>query len=116
MGVVKGHKANNSANTKSVTVTETAQKTSLDVSVQGGSNSPGTGTGLSLEGSNALASGSILYGLEYKRIIKQVSPNAVTDVYNVYSDSAAANLITVLTIIYETASKNIISDAQRVDS
>lgn len=100
---------------KAVTVTEAGEKTGLDVSILGGSTSTGTGTGLSLEGDNSLASGSMLYGLEFKRIIKQTSPNSVTDVFNIYSDSAASNLISILTVVYEDIDKNVVSDARRDD-
>lgn len=114
MGSIKGKLSNLNPTVKDVTTTEGGNKTGLDVSVLGGNLSEGTGTGLELEGSNALASGSILYGLEWKRVIKQTSPSD-QDIYNIYSDSAGTNLISILTIIYETNAKDIIIDAYRED-
>lgn len=115
MSKLKGFLNTDKADTEDVTVTKSGNKVGLDTTIVGGSTSTGTGTGLELEGENALASGSILYGLEYKRIIKQTSPDAVTDIYNIYSDSSASNLISILTIIYETNAKSIVIDAKRED-
>ena len=115
MGVIKGTKSIIDTTRQDVTTTRDGDNVGLDVSIIGGSTSAGTGTGTELEGANALASGSILYGLEYRRIIKQASPDTITDIFNVYSDSAGTNLISILTIIFETSDKNIVMDAQRDD-
>lgn len=115
MGQIKGPANTSDQNVKNVTVSRKGSKVGLDVSIVSGNTSTGTGSGTELEGENSLATGSILYGLEYKRVIKQASPDSVTDVFNVYSDSAGTNLISILTIIYETSDKVITSDVRRDD-
>lgn len=108
MGVIKGKPTISTGSTREVTTTQAADKSYLDVAVSGVSAG-------STEGSNNLSQGTLFYGLEYKRIIKQTSPDAVTDVYNVYSDSAALNLISTATIVYETNKKCIAIDIRRDD-
>lgn len=99
---------------KAVTVTESGDKVGLDVTLVGG-GSAGTGSGTELEGANNLASGSLLYGLEWKAFEKQASPNAVTDVYHYFSDAAKTNLITIITIIHADDSKTEVIETTRQD-
>ena len=115
MGVIKGQTNNSSTVTESVTVSKTGNKTLLDVGVSGASASTGTGTGLTLAGSDALAGGSILQGLAWKAFTKDTSPDTVTDVYLYYSDLAKTNLISTITIIYDTADKVCAISATRAD-
>lgn len=113
MGVIKGNLASNIPTTKDVTVTEDGDKVGLDVTVVSGNISVGTGSGMSMAGSNALASGSLLYGLEYKAI--EAAIGATVDTYTIYSDSAKTNLISTLVITYTDATKDVLVDAVRTD-
>ena len=61
MSTLKGQISSDSNTTKDVTVSQDGNKVSLDVAVSPSSSSTGTGSGLELEGSNSLASGSLLY-------------------------------------------------------
>lgn len=100
---------------KAVTVTESGDKVGLDVTIQGGSTSTGTGTGTELEGANSLASGSLLYGLDWRAFEKQASPDAVTDVYHYFSDAAKTNLISIITVTYEDSTKSEVTETIRAD-
>lgn len=115
MSTIKGQLSKNSADVRAVTTSENGDKVSLDVSITGGTTSSGSGTGTELAGENALASGSLLYGLEWKAFEKQADPSPTQELFHYFSDPDKTNLISIITVTYSTVNKTDVIEAKRED-
>lgn len=111
MGVIKGNIASNNTTQKDATVTESGDKVGLDVSIVGGSTSGSGSSG----GSNSLASGSLLYGLDWRGSTSDLS-NATQDTITYYSDPAKTTLISTVVITYSDSTKADVIGVTRTDA